>query len=564
MTYNRSLVRTPWLLFVFFSLSVCQQGAAAPASLEIVNLLPGGQNLDEVKGDFSQQLGERVRFVKADPLMTEYLRWASPDPIRLRCDADVRLFREALSKQSLIPLPSLPEQRIYDPNLLLATELDLLTQQVKFLYLKDATETLAQIRTLLPCATARMEHSQLQKFFTLEALTHTYNHDGLEVEAFAKLLAVAPDALPSDNYPQGAKIAYQKAAERQATVQRSRLDAQGIEGDAFLNGLPLDDQLDAYPGEHLLQIKGPDGSYRSRLVTLDEQDVIPLAQLANFKQLTAEQVLSRLAKSLRGKALELAESEALDRYLSGRSADSVLFAVSGSTRKPELRIYRTGVGMISPSQPRGRTVTQHPVDSTSLPPPSKVEISVEASVLSLRGSPSAFLADELGLGYAIRVDMPYKRLIFSLRTAGFPMVVRDSRYDPDCSTFTGDSPPMGEPDLESAATCVMSYAPFSLAGSIGYAVHIGNRLQLVPGLQLNALYLPNVIVESASDAPDLLANAMMLGPSARLHLDFRISQGQQAIKTGLEVSAGVLTSVIDGHAIMAVPVELSYGFGLTF
>lgn len=313
----------------------------------IVDMLPRHSDRDRVSSILAKKMRVESVLVPVDTAMIEALRWSVPDPVRFSCESDApRVIEQIKAVGRVTPPPSAGE--------LFSTLLKQTEEQFLYVDFEGALASLEAARTMLPCARTPLSRADVRAFFLYQAVAHVHLKDNLHQEAFLHMLAADPRVYLEPDHPPRVQAAFLEAAKAFMRFQPMKLQADALGGEVFFDGEPVANVPEVRAGQHILQLKGPNGEYRTRLITVTEgQTPLVLSALVDFGLPPDAALKEELARSLLAETLDEVQKKGLEAYLAATNRQEILFALAlpqqgGLT----VAVYEAGIGLLASDSER--------------------------------------------------------------------------------------------------------------------------------------------------------------------------------------------------------------------
>jgi len=574
-----------WVTWIVLCvIHTCWMGSVgwAQSEIPVVDLLPPDSPKGAARVTLSGEVGHGVALLPPAPKLVEALRWASPDKARQGCLAEAPALMSAIADAGVISPPE-DVSRLHQALVTQAAEL------ILYMDLQGVLSAIREAEQMLPCVDELLTQDEVRSLFLHAAVAHIYLEDGEGSAALARMLAADhPRVFLETDYPPNVQNAYLEVVKNQMRSQPLRLDLGGLEGEVYLDGRPVDALGGIRPGSHVLQLRGPGGAIRSRLLEITDgqapEGVLWLSGLTKVGLATSVEARSGLSHRLASQTLLEAEREILDDYLSSVGETVILFAVKGPSG-PALRIYGKGEGLIS-SLPDGfgRTAAQAASSRSSTgqepsrtsevsagqgskdadAPPSGLDIGLGLGLQTIRGD--AYRINGRSSGYVLRVTYPVGRLLVGVR--GTWMARVSSRVDgsDSCGTYDGETEP-SEAQVAEALSCVTPSPTWGGALGAAYHMPLGRGLRMAPGLYLEAQHLPNMLLSSDGlDSSLQLATVTQVGAMVRTRFDYTVLRLGSGARLELEIEPafGLLFGGTSEASAVGGALGLTLGAGMLF
>ncbi len=325
------------LLASVLPLLLLHEANAARDTAEVYDLLPAATDRHRAAEVLGKRARVAIRLEDIDPKLVETLRWAVPDPNRVSCESHAP---EVMARIETIGRVSPPASS----RDLFVTLLEQAEEQFLYVDFQGVLESVREARAVLPCAGGIVERAQLRRLFLFQAVTYLHLGDPRAGETFIQMLSVDPRIYLEPEHPPRVRKAFLEAAERFMEMAPRPIDATGLGGDVFFDGLPVANVAEVRPGAHVVQLEGPGGQVRSQWVNIDPGNgMVRLAPLVDVGLPEAEIVLESLAEALRARSLDRVLARGLDTYLVATGRARVAFALVHDGLVVE--IYELGTGL---------------------------------------------------------------------------------------------------------------------------------------------------------------------------------------------------------------------------
>ncbi len=323
-------------------LAVCSKPAiAARDVLDVYDLLPDTVDRARASTILDKKAREDIRLVPMDQALLSYLQWAAPDPERTACEARAEALIADIDAKGRVSPPE-SAAGLFDALLAQAE------QQFLYVDFHGVLESVAQARTALPCLDRVVAKAQLRSLFLHEAVAYLHLGDPRAEQIFVQMLVVDPRVYLEPEHPPRVRKAFLEAAEQFMALEPRPLDAGGLPGKVYVDGLPADNVNEVRPGRHLVQIEGPEGRIRSVLLEVPGgTGPVRLAPLVDVGLPDTATVLDALVAGLRAGRLDQTQKRGLDQYLATTGDTRIFFALLHDGLAVE--IYEAHAGLVDPT-----------------------------------------------------------------------------------------------------------------------------------------------------------------------------------------------------------------------
>ncbi len=479
-----------------------------------------------------------------DSKLMAALRWAYPDPARQACKVVSTRGRALVGRSVPADTPA---------SDLLNRLLDRARKQILIVDLEGTLETLEAGRDLVPCLEAVLPTQTVARLLEYEAVTLLFLDDPRASRAFLDLVAVAPEPELDPSYPPSVGKAFMAALRTSLSVARVEVALEGVDDPVLVDGLPADRLHDVLPGRHLVQIRGPDGRVRSRLVTVPEETAQwRLSDTAlEAGLISSEDARRGLARSLVLDTLSTAQRGALDACLARRGGSQLVLAVA---------VHPDAAPNILTWEPGGVSREwELPEEEAGKSEGASVTVSLGPGTRWLSAEGQALLLATPSIGYTLRAAWTPGIGVILADVALFPHIMTTEAETRDCGGYTGEAPPT-EDQVAAAAACVDTEPLVAGALGAGALLALHSRVQVVPAVLARALHLPRVLVGNDPTIPgDIwVTGTTLFGAEAWVTLAFEVMSGRPSVHLAVDVHAGYLKGRARGQTLDAY----SSGVGL--
>ncbi len=319
----------------------CPQSALGDRGrLEVFDLLPASVDHARAARILDKKARWDIQLVPLDASLVAFLQWAGPDPARNACLAQAEALIADIDARGRVPPPE-SASGLFDALVAQAE------QQLLYVDFQGVLESVAQARSALPCTDRIVPKAQLRSLYLHEAVAYLYQGDPRAQDAFVQMLVVDPRVYLEPEHPPRVRKAFLEAAERFMALDPRPLDAGGLPGDAYVDGLPVENVNELRPGRHLVQLEGPGGQVRSVLIEVPEAPgPVKLADLVDVGLPGPAKVRALLLTALRAGQLDQHLAGALDAYLQSVGNAQAVFALYHHGLS--VAVYQAGAGLVDP------------------------------------------------------------------------------------------------------------------------------------------------------------------------------------------------------------------------